>query len=204
MGNLNGSDIIEENGLIFELLPDRTYGVRVGTAASNTEITIPDTVNQRAVTVILDNGFEGCANLVTINMPDSIVDIRDNAFRKCVKLTDIALSQNLVSIGRYAFNNCASLSKITIPATTEFIGGFAFYQTSLSEATFEVTDGWAPGTDGFTYFDYARLNTGAYFAVRWQTYPGLSTPQEAAKCLTKKINKGLEQKRWYTQDWVRE
>ena len=204
LGSLSGSmNMVEKNGLIFELLPDGTYGVRAGTVSSNTEITIPNTVNQRAVTVILDNGFEGCANLLTINMPDSIVDIRDNAFRKCAKLTNITLSKNLDSIGRYAFNKCDSLSKITIPATTEFIGAFAFYQTSLSEAVFEVTNGWTTGSEGFTYWSFAPMNTSGYFVVRRNTWSGLDTPQTAANALSRSVYfSGVYN--WYSQDWVRQ
>ena len=192
----------EADGLIFELLSNGTYGVRVGTAANNTEISIPKTFNHKDVTVILENGFANCQNLVTINIPDSIIEIRDSGFKNCINLTDVELSANLESIGKFAFNKCKSLSNITIPATTELIGGFAFYQSSLSEATFEDTKGWIAGTDQFLVFSGTRLNTSKYFAVRVDGYKVFDNPKQTALCLTRGVSTSFGSKYWYTQDWV--
>ena len=77
---------------------DEFYRVRVGTAANNTEISIPKTFNNKDVTVILENGFANCQNLVTISIPDSIIEIRDSGFKNCINLTDVELPANLDSI----------------------------------------------------------------------------------------------------------
>ena len=80
------------------------------------------------------------------------------------------------------------------------------HQTSLSEATFEVTDGWTNGTDGFTIFEVTHYNTPV---IKNETYTGMFSvfysPQNAAQCLTKVYSpKRNQPRRWYTQDWVRE
>ena len=191
----------EADGLIFELLSNGTYGVRVGTAANNTEISIPKTFNNKDVTVILENGFANCQNLVTISIPDSIIEIRDSGFKNCINLTDVELPANLESIGKFAFNKCKSLSNITIPPTTEFIGGFAFFQSSLSEATFEDTEGWIAGIDKFSVY-YVGANSAGSLRLRAEAYNVFDNPKQTALCLTSGVSTRSGYKCWYTQDWV--
>ncbi len=109
--NSSDSSIIIENeqGLDFYLLNDGTYGVSVGNAKYLANIVIPSTYKGKAVTQIIEKGFEGCKNLISIKIPDSLLAIGEGAFNACSNLTNIEISDSIISIGRSAFYNCNKL-----------------------------------------------------------------------------------------------
>jgi len=77
--------------LSFTLLEDGTYSVSKGRNVHKvTTITIPETYNNIAVTVVDGYAFEGRSNLVSITMPDTIKIVeRETAFRLCNGLQEI-------------------------------------------------------------------------------------------------------------------
>ena len=162
----------EDNSeLIFVELSDGTYGVKAGGKAKDkATITIPETYNGKAVTVICDSGFMNMPYLTTITIPDSVVNIDNYAFYNCLKLNNIVLPANLTTIGEYAFSGCLSLNAITIPANVTTIKKFAFWNdNNLSSATFENTNGW--------YTDYSKSSKSdnaiylfAYTGVSYKSY----------------------------------
>ena len=85
-------------------------------------------------TVVITNGtsignseFEGCTNLTSITLPDSLTSIKYRAFSGCTNLTSITIPNSVTSIGQGAFNNCTNLTSIIIPASVTSIGTSAFY-----------------------------------------------------------------------------
>ena len=213
LGDVNTNVATEDaNGLIYELLSDGTYGVRVGTAYQNSSITIPSTYNEKAVTVILEHGFDGCSNLEAISIPNSITSIRDYAFNSCKQLINVILPNNLISIGRFAFYECSLLKTISIPSNVNFIGAYAFFKTSLTSATFENPNGWSAGVDGITYNTLNRnSNTGGVNNYSNREYK-LSDSAKASEALTLPVEVAIEtntsswqyqNKYWYSEDWSR-
>lgn len=91
----SGSEIDNTSGLIFVPLNDNTYGVKVGTALQNAQITIPAEYKGKTVTTIMEHGFENCSSLESITLPDSIISIQDYAFKGCTKLNISTLPSNL-------------------------------------------------------------------------------------------------------------
>lgn len=96
------------------------------------EITIPATLrtvslrNHRSVEVIrfeegdtrtylAGSAFEGCTNLKTVILPDSLLSIPANAFKDCVSLTDIRIPDGVTGIGGSAFAGCVSLTELVLP-----------------------------------------------------------------------------------------
>jgi len=90
--------------------------------------------------------FDGCKDLTSITIPDSVTEIGNEAFRGCTGLTSITIPNSVTSIGLGAFQNCDSLESITIP----FVGrlktetetdtymirfGYIFGNTSSSSTT---------------------------------------------------------------------
>ena len=73
--------------LAFELLPDGTYSVKAGPKANTVaKIRIPSTYQGIEITDMPDNAFQGCSNLKSISMPDTIRHIGVAAFDGCTKL----------------------------------------------------------------------------------------------------------------------
>ncbi len=80
-----------KNVLEFTLLEDGTYSVSRGVNASKlTSITIPETYNEKPVTVVDGYAFQNCSKLVSVNIPDTIKLIsEETAFENCRKLQEI-------------------------------------------------------------------------------------------------------------------
>ena len=70
--------------------------------------------------------FEGCENLESVVIPESVTSIGYSAFSGCSSLTSLTIPSSVASIGDYAFKNCASLSSVSIPDSVTSIGGCAF------------------------------------------------------------------------------
>jgi hypothetical protein len=78
------------------------------------------------VTSIGYYAFRDCANITSVELPNSVTSINDGAFYKCTSLDEVALGNNVKSIGAGAFMDCTSLEGIAIPDSVTSIGNGAF------------------------------------------------------------------------------
>ena len=86
--------------------------------------------------MIADKAFDGCKNLTSITIPDSVTSIGHYAFDRCTSLTSTTIGNGVTSIGKLAFYACTSLTGITIPDNVTSIGRNAFgYCNSLTSVT---------------------------------------------------------------------
>jgi hypothetical protein len=91
-------------------------------------------------TEIGNAAFYGAENLMTIQIPASVVEIRENAFMDAIGLRQVAFVENsqLRRIRKMAFSGAKNLLTIHIPKLVEVIHDDAFSKaTSLREVTFE-------------------------------------------------------------------
>jgi hypothetical protein len=107
---------------------------RIGNSAFNgcsnlTSVTIPD-----SVTSISGFAFQGCSSLTSITIPDGVTSIAGFTFEGCSSLTSITIPNNVTSIGNSAFAGCSSLTSITIPDNVTSIGDYAFSGCSNLQA----------------------------------------------------------------------
>ena len=94
-------------------------------------ITIPD-----AVKTIGASAFDGCKQLVTVDLGKGVTTIGNNAFNGCVSLAAIAIPDSVTSMGVYAFSDCASLKTVTMGTGITTIGNAAFSGcTGLTDLT---------------------------------------------------------------------
>jgi hypothetical protein len=87
-----------------------------------TSINIPNSVTGR----IGSAAFNGCSSLTSIYIPDGVTGLGDAVFQGCSNLETVFLSENVSSIGSACFNGCSNLESIVIPASVTTINSNAF------------------------------------------------------------------------------
>lgn len=131
-----GNDGYYSRGGAFEdctSLKDVTFGNNLqtlyGESFQNTaieNITFPS-----SLTLIPNNVFSGCKNLISVEIPSSITTIGGGAFRGCSSLRSITMETGLSEIASSAFEGCVSLEEVTIPSTVKSIGQGAFDNSGI-------------------------------------------------------------------------
>lgn len=96
----------------------------------NTTLNSVDLSGSPNLTKIGYYSFNGCTNLTSITLPESVTTIDYGAFYGCSKLTSINIPNSCTSIGSNAFSSCSKLTSITIPNSVTSIGTNAFYKCS--------------------------------------------------------------------------
>ena len=85
----------------------------------------PFAYDLRIQTVVIGEGvttigafiFEGCTNLVSISIPDTVSQIGFSAFLNCTGLESVVIPEGITTIESNAFRGCSSLVEVTIPST---------------------------------------------------------------------------------------
>ena len=81
----------------------------------------------------LTEDFLAMSDIKEFTIPDSITLIGNDAFRDCKNLMSITIPKGVTYIGERVFFDCSSLTSITIPDSVTNIGECAFYRcTSLT------------------------------------------------------------------------
>ncbi len=122
------------------------------------DVVIPDSVTYEgytfAVTGIESNAFDGCFELTSITIPNSIETIGGQAFQGCTGLTSVTIGSGVTAIGAKAFNYCNALETVkclgTVPpvmASTDCFSTAAYNRATLlvprnTEATYTAADYW--------------------------------------------------------------
>lgn len=79
-------------------------------------------------------------NIMSINLPNTIIKIDSSAFEGCEYLESVILPNGLKDIGPWVFHSCPSLKSIILPKTLEYIGDGNFdYCDELDTVNFEGT-----------------------------------------------------------------
>lgn len=95
---------------------------------TDSEVTIPSTINGKKVTHIGQNAFgyaENAEKIKKVIIPDTVVSIDDYAFNWCKNLESVLIPDGVQNIGKRSFCNTA-LKYIVIPNSVKTIGSEAF------------------------------------------------------------------------------
>lgn len=95
-----------------------------------TDVVIPETIDGKTVTEIGSNSFSNNYKLISVTIPNTVINIQNSAFYQCAFLVEINLPENLRSIGAGAFEGCSKLSTITLPSSLESLLNAAFKNCS--------------------------------------------------------------------------
>lgn len=85
------------------------------------------------ITIIPKSAFEGCSELVKVDIPSSVNEIQDYAFVNCYDLSAIRIGDGVKHIGFMAFKSCISATILDLGSNVEIIGGCAFENCSSLE-----------------------------------------------------------------------
>ena len=112
------------DGKELEVTKDRMSGQYSGV------VNIPETVTYmgktRQVTSIGNEAFEGCENLLAVNIPNTVRTIKEMAFFDNQNLTSVSIGNSVESIESLAFWRCWSIETLVIPNSVVSIGSSAF------------------------------------------------------------------------------
>ncbi len=89
-------------------------------------VVIPDTLGGLPVTGIAGWTFFNCADMTSVEIPDTVTAIGNNAFNNCSGLTAVTLPKALKTLDSGAFGGCSGLTEVTIPEGTESIASQTF------------------------------------------------------------------------------
>ena len=102
-----------------------------------TEVILPETIENTAVTSIGERAFSYCDNITSITIPNSVTSIGVEAFSGCSSLTSITIPNSVTSIDVYAFYDCDKLveainySSLNITKGSSDNGYVAFYALNV-------------------------------------------------------------------------
>ena len=140
-----GQDLFRDNPYLRKLsIPD---GVSLGYRMCSGCTLLEEVDLPSGITVIPDYAFEGCVSLHSIELPNTLVQIRleafsgsgleslsapsslkeiwSYAFKDCHSLAEVDLKQ-VTSLGDMAFENCALLSSVSLPDSLLELGSYVF------------------------------------------------------------------------------
>ena len=148
-------------------------------------VVIPATVeyqgNTYNVTSIGRSAFSGCTGLTSVEIPESVINIREHAFYNCTGLTSVEIPNSVISIGENAFYKCTGLTSIEIPEGVIIINSGAFMNcTALTSVTIpkslKVMHGAFPGCENITTVNisdlaaYCNIEMGEYHLGNYESY----------------------------------
>lgn len=110
-----GDDIIKTGDGVWQILSDSEVELKRYTSKEE-NYTIPETVEGHTVKSIGDRAFKGCAELISVVIPDGVEKIGEYSFSGCCCLESIVIPNSVKEIGYHAFRDCRDLTTITVPA----------------------------------------------------------------------------------------
>ena len=146
---------VGEHTVAYTLKDPTSIGIDAFNGCSNlTTVTIPN-----SVTSIGNNAFDSCYNITSVTIGDSVTSIGDNAFISCTSLASVSIPNSVTSIGYKAFNTCISLTSITSLRTTAPTIDNTTFQTVKTGGTLTVPS----GSSGYDVW----MGTGDYYLGKY-------------------------------------
>lgn len=88
---------------------------------SQSELAIPDKMDNLPIKSIGENCFEECVSLTKVEIPDSIHELGEGAFTRCLNLQNIRFSPNIEKLKANTFMDCIALEQLNVPSGVKII-----------------------------------------------------------------------------------
>jgi len=110
---------------------------------TDTNINIPNKIDDMEVTAIGESAFEGNERIVSVAIPNTVIDIKTNSFAQCSNLLNVTFesNSNIDGIWDGAFKETA-LQEFEIPENCRYILESFDFCTSMKKLTF-----WGKNTE---------------------------------------------------------
>jgi hypothetical protein len=125
--SFNGSTGVLTIGDTKEITADK-----VNYAVGNDKSAIKSVKIEGRPTIIGNEVFANCTNLLSFTIPDSVTNIGMDAFRGCSKLIKITIPNGVTTVDSCAFGDCTCLAIISLPDSAVNISCDAFENTAYS------------------------------------------------------------------------
>ena len=137
------------------------------------------------VTSIGNNAFEGCVDMTSVTLPNSLTNIGNGAFWECSSLKSVYIPEGVTTIGEGAFHNCFSLVSVFIPSSVTSIGSSAFSKCNNLTRVFSlIQTPFSINNNVFTTYSTTTLFTPngtktAYLAKSgWNNFTNINDEQK--------------------------
>ena len=161
IGSLISGSTFVVDGIYYQVIDANVVSVIANEGVEahySNDVIIPDSVTYEeytyAVTVIEGNAFDGCFELTSVVIPNSVEAIGEQAFQGCTGLKSVTIGSGVTAIGAKAFNYCNALETVKclglvppVMASTDCFTTTAYNRATLlvprnTEATYVSTDYW--------------------------------------------------------------
>lgn len=171
----------EKGGIVYILMEDNTYRVKLMDDTKCETFEVPTTFVKKAVTAIGDQAFYNHKELKKVVLHDEVSKIYKNAFWGS-GIEEIDILTSVVTIGDSAFYDCDSLKEITIPASVLSLGNAIFQNcdnlvtVNLSSSINNITWGMFDGCTSLDYTIGSSIVTISGYAFRKTAVKDLVIP----------------------------
>lgn len=138
-------------------------------------VLIPESVTDTGAGV-----FSGCSSLTTITIPESLTYIASETFLNCSGLTSVSIPGSVTDIGECAFEGCSSLTSVTIPEGVRTIKLRAFKDcTSLTYLSIPES------VTSIAWWAFAECSNLANIYLKWKS--PIEADMDAFECSEKNL-----------------
>lgn len=161
---------ISENNLVYQVIDKNTCKLvdYVKKSKIGKKLIIPNKVKNMQVVSIGEKVFSSLEHLLSVELPEGLIEICPKAFCWCRNLKNINLPSTLKSIGYWAFECCDKLfesnHEFNIPPSLEVIGNAAFsdcfsiHKINVEKKLKYIGDACFSGNHNLKYVNFERNN----------------------------------------------